>query len=311
MLSYQPLRVARSAFTPIRLYRYHTLAWGAPDGDAPPLVLLHGWMDVAASWQFMVDSLAPAFLQQRTVIALDWRGFGHTSGPPCDHYVFADYLGDLDALLEHFSPGRPVDLVGHSMGGNVAMMYAGVRPARIHRLVNLEGFGMPVTQAGQAPARLAQWLDELRAQRRGEQVLRTYPDAAAVAARLMKTNPRLSMDKADWLARQWAVPRTGADGGTRWHILGDAAHRVVNPQLSRVEETLALYAAITAPALVVEAQHSELPRWYAGRYTLDEFHQRLRAVPDARRITLADCGHMLHHDQPVPLARQIEQFVSG
>jgi pimeloyl-ACP methyl ester carboxylesterase len=65
--------------------------------------------------------------------------------------VFADYLADLDQLLDHYAPGEAVDLVGHSMGGNVAMMYAGVRPARIRRLVNLEGFGMPATRPARRP----------------------------------------------------------------------------------------------------------------------------------------------------------------
>ncbi len=74
--------------------------------------------------------------------------FGQTSTPQADHYVFADYLADLDMLLDHYAPGQAVDLVGHSMGGNVAMMYAGVRPERIRRLVNLEGFGMPATPPG-------------------------------------------------------------------------------------------------------------------------------------------------------------------
>ena len=311
MVTYQPLRPARSAFAPIRLYRYHTLTWGAPDGDAPPLVLLHGWMDVANSWQFVVDVLSADFLARRQLIAPDWRGFGRTSGPPCDHYVFADYLGDLDALLDHLAPERPVDLVGHSMGGNVAMLYAGIRPERVRRLVNLEGFGVPATPPTQAPARLRQWLDELQALARGELALNGHDDAAGVAARLMKTNPRLPADKADWLARQWAEPRTGSDGRARWHILGDAAHRIVNPHLSRVQEILALYAAITAPTLVVQAEHNELARWYGNRYGLGEFQQRLRAVPQVRCVTLPDCGHMLHHDQPARLARQIEDFVTG
>ena len=309
MSTYTVLRPARSDFVPLRLYRYHVLSWGQK-GPRPPLVLAHGWMDVAASWQFMVDALSDGFFQDRLIIAPDWRGFGQSSGPACDHYAFADYLGDLDALLDHHAGDAPVDLVGHSMGGNVAMMYAGARPRRVRRLVNLEGFGMPATRPEQAPARYARWMDEIKALQRGEQDLRTYDDAAGVAARLMKTNRRLPQDKADWLARQWAEPRTGVDGATRWHIRGDAAHRVTSAQLFRVDEMLALYAAITAPTLMVEASDDSMGQWWQRRFTLDEFHQRLQSVPHCQRHTLPDCGHMLHHDQPERLERQIEAFLA-
>ncbi|MDO5290805.1 MAG: alpha/beta hydrolase [Pseudomonadota bacterium] len=308
---YTPARPARSQFLPVRLHRYHVHGWGHDDGTQPPLVLLHGWMDVGASYQFMVDALSPAFLQGRLVIAPDWRGFGQSTGPACDHYSFADYLGDLEWLLDHYAGQRPVDLVGHSMGGNVAMLYAGARPAHIRRLINLEGFGLPATRPAQAPRRHAKWLDELKALHQGASALKTYDSAEGVAQRLMKTNPRLSADKAAWLARQWAEPRSGTDGTVRWHIRGDAAHRVVNPQLFRVDEVMASYAAITAPVLMVLAQDDSLSQWWDGRFTREEFQQRLQAVPQVRSHTLPDCGHMLHHDQPQALAALIEGFLDG
>ena len=84
-----------------------------------------------------------------------------------------------------------MDLLGHSMGGNVAMSYAGVRPERVRKLINLEGFGLPQTQARQAPGRLAQWLDALKT----PQSLRDYASLAEVAERLCDNNPRLSPDK--------------------------------------------------------------------------------------------------------------------
>lgn len=306
---YQAQRPARSAFLPIRLYRYHVLAWGDAASTVPPLVLVHGWMDVAASYQFMVDALSPEFVAGRLTIAPDWRGFGQSTGPACDHYLFPDYMGDLDCLLDHYAGDRPVDLVGHSMGGNIAMMYAGARPSRVRRLVNLEGFGMPATLPAQAPTRYAKWLDEIKSLHRGEMALRTYDDESGVAARLMKTNPRLSPDKAQWLAREWSEPRTDADGRTRWHILGDAAHRVINAQLFRVDEMLALYAHIAAPTLMVEARDDSLAGWWQGRFTRDEFHERLKAVPTLRREVIQDAGHMLHHDQPETLAALVESFL--
>ena len=302
---YQELQPARSEFVPIRQLNYHVRLWGPATSDLPPLVLVHGWMDVSASYQFVVDAFSQAFAQGRRIIAPDWRGFGLTAPPvPTDHYFFPDYLADLDQLLDHYAPGTPVDLVGHSMGGNVAMFYAGARPARVRRLVNLEGFGMPASKPTKAPKRYAEWMDELKALQRGEMALKTYDSADGVARRLMKTNPRLPQDKAQWLARHWARPN--AQG--QWEILGDAAHKITNAMLFRLEEALALYAAITAPTLSIEASDDSLGLWWKGRYTLEEYHQRLQSVPDCRIAQVADAGHMLHHDQPQAVAALIERF---
>ena len=219
----------------------------------PPLVLVHGWMDVAASWQFMVDAFSDAFAAGRTIIAPDWRGFGQTGLTPAgyraDSYWFADYLADLDFVLDHYAPGQAVDLVGHSMGGNVAMLYGGVRPARIRRLVNLEGFGLPGSRPSQAPGRLAQWMDGLKSLEQGEMALKSYDDQAGVARRLMKTNPRLTPDKAHWLAGHWARP----DAAGQWQILGNPAHKIPSAQLYRVDEVQEIHQRISAPVLAVEA----------------------------------------------------------
>ncbi|PWW46455.1 alpha/beta fold hydrolase [Melaminivora alkalimesophila] len=305
---YQPLRTAHTETVRIRNLDYHVRTWGDEAATQPPLVLLHGWMDVGASWQFVVDAFGEAFFGSRRILAPDWRGFGHTRpAAPCDHYVFADYLADLDQLLDHYAGAAPVDLVGHSMGGNIAMFYAGIRPARIRRLVNLEGFGLPATRPEQAPGRYAQWMDEIRRHERGELALKTYGDVDGVAQRLRKTNPRLPADKAAWLAREWAA--LGPDG--RWAILGDDAHKIVNPQLYRVDEALALYAAIGAPVLSVQSDSDSLGQWWKGKYTLDEYHQRLGHVRDVRTAVVQDAGHMLHHDQPQVVAQRIEDFVAG
>jgi pimeloyl-ACP methyl ester carboxylesterase len=270
----------------------------------PPLVLVHGWMDVAASWQFVVDALR----EDRWIVAPDWRGFGLTrpEGPPVDSYWFPDYLADLDALLDHVAGTRPVDLVGHSMGGHIATQYAGVRPQRVRRLVNLDGFGMPQSRASQAPGRLAQWLDEIAALRRGESDLKDYDSPQGVSRRLRKTNPRLDEHKADWLARQWAEP----DGTGRWRIRGDAAHKVVSAQLYRVDEAQEIFRRISAPVLSVTASDDSLGQWWKDRFTLDEFHERMKAVPQLRAQVVQDAGHMMHHDQPQVLAQMIESFLA-
>ena len=294
---------SRSEFVPIRHLSYHVLQWGTPSPDKTPLVMVHGWMDVAASFQFVIDALQ----DDHWIIAPDWRGFGLTETPNVDHFFFPDYLADLDQLLDHYVGDRKVHLIGHSMGGHVATMYAGVRPERIQTLINLEGFGMPATRPSQAPGRLAKWMDELKAVQRGEMTLRPYPDQDAVAQRLIKTNPRLDADKAHWLAQHWAQP----DAQGQWRILGHAGHKVVNAQLFKIDETQAIYERITAPTLCVVADSDSMSQWWKDNYTLDEFKQRIAAVPKLTHAVMKDAGHMLHHDQPEQLARLIENFLAN
>jgi pimeloyl-ACP methyl ester carboxylesterase len=298
---YQAKRIARSEFIPIRHQQYHVHVWGTPQPGVAPLVMVHGWMDVGASFQFVVDALA----QERHVIAPDWRGFGLTTGAPTDHYWFADYLADLDFLLDHYAGDQPVDLVGHSMGGNVVMQYAGARPKRIRRLVNLEGFSGPVHSAELAPSRYGRWMDELKALHNGTTQLKGYADAAGVAQRLMKNNPRLGEDRATWLAQHWARP----DAQGQWQILGDPAHKIVHAYLPRVDELLALYRQISMPLLAVQAEEDSLQRWWGTRFTLDDYYERLKQVPQVRREVMADAGHMLHHDQPQRLAELLDEFL--
>jgi pimeloyl-ACP methyl ester carboxylesterase len=259
-------------------------------------------MDVAASYQFVVDALS----HDHYVIAPDWRGYGQTGSGSADNFWFPDYLADLDFLLDHYAPDTPVNLIGHSMGGNVVMQYAGVRPERIRRLVNLEGFGMPATQASEAPARFAKWMDGLKKFHQGELDLSAYDSSEGVAHRLMKTNPRLSFDKANWLAQHWA--RENAPG--QWQIMGDPAHKIINAQLFRVEEVMALYQRISMPTLAVEASDSSLEKWWKGKYTLADYHERLKALPQVEIALIDEAGHMMHHDQPEVLAALIERFIA-
>lgn len=303
---YQVQHPSTSRFLPIRHHEYHVRQWSeSTQSTSTPMVLLHGWMDVSASWQFMVDALPPDFMNQRSIVAPDWRGYGLTTGPVTDAFWFPDYLGDLDALLDSLWPGQPVDLVGHSMGGNAVMMYAAARPERVRRVINVEGFGMPATRATQAPSRLGKWLDELQAHRQGNNALQSYATLEAVAARLRKNNPRLAADRAQWLASHWAQP----DAQGQWHVRGERAHKNINPYLYRLDETLEAYRHIQAPVLFVQAQDDSLAQWWKGTYTRQQHDERLNALQSLQTLTLPDAGHMLQHDQPERLAQAVVDFL--
>ncbi|MDO8932958.1 MAG: alpha/beta hydrolase [Rhodocyclaceae bacterium] len=284
------MKLGISEFVVLRERRMHFRVWG--DAAAPKLFLLHGWGDVSASFQFVVDALR----RDWRVIAPDWRGFGWSQWNG-DAYWFPDYIADLDAALEHYSPDAPVRLVGHSMGGNVATLYAGIRPGRVAGIVNLEGFGLKPTAPADAPERFDKWLEQLRS----APGFRSYPDRAAFAARLRYDNPRLTPARAEFLAGHLAED---ADGGVR--IAADPCHRWVNPVLYRIEEMRACWRRVTAPMLWVRGADSAFMREYiAGE---DDFRARLACFADAREVTLNECGHNLHHDRPEDVARLIEEF---
>jgi pimeloyl-ACP methyl ester carboxylesterase len=297
------LKPSTSQFVAIRGLRYHVRSWG--DVSAPPLFMLHGWMDVGASFQFLVDALQRDWRVQ----APDWRGFGWSEWC-ADGYWFPDYLADLDALLDHFVGDVPVPLVGHSLGGNVVMLYAGVRPQRVSRIVSLEGFGIPPEPPDRAPVKYGKWLDALRQ----PPSFRPYADLAAVADQLQRKNPRLTRDKAEFLAGHWA--KAQPDGSAR--LDSDPRHKLPSPTVYRMEEVVAVWKKITAPVLWVAAAESFIPKWLGahsdGDVAIDALasvRARIAHVPQGQLVSVDAAGHMLHLDRPDAVAAAIEPFLAA
>ncbi len=288
-----PLKSSRSEFPSINGLRYHVRVWGEP--DQPKLFLLHGWMDVAASFQFLVDELA----QECCVIAPDWRGFGLSEWSNKAYY-FPDYFADLDRLLDHYQPGSPVKLVGHSMGGNVAGLYAGIRPQRVAKLALLEGFGLKPTQPSHAPTRFAKWLDQLIQ----PPCFKIYANIEEFARRLQQNNARLNWDRALHIARHSC--KETAPG--KIELLGDPAHKLTNPVLYRLDEAMACWNQVTAASLWITGADSEFMRMQVA--SPEDYAARKACFKDLREEIIPDCGHMMHHDQPRILAALLETFFS-
>jgi len=291
----------RSQRVALRGLDSHVLTWGEP--AAPKLFLLHGWMDVAASFQFLVDALA----RERYVIAPDLRGYGKSAWQP-QGYWYADYIADLEALLQAFAPGESVDLAGHSLGGNVVLHYAGIRPARVRRVISLDAFGVRAEEPSAAPEKYAKWLDALG----DPKDFADYASFDAVAERLRKNSRRLTKDQADFLAQHWAEALP--DGRIR--LSSDPRHKLPFPTIYRIEETYAVWRNITAPTLWVAAADSNIPKWLndhpEGEGATDTFaavKRRFAHIPNGRMVTIPDAGHMLHHDQPAAVAAAIEAFL--
>jgi pimeloyl-ACP methyl ester carboxylesterase len=288
------MKPSESQFVQVRALRYHCRVWG--EEDAPKLFMLHGWMDVSASFQFLVDAMRGRW----RVIAPDWRGFGLTEWTKGGAYWFPDYFADLEALLDHFQPGAPATLVGHSMGGNVAAMYAGIRPERVAKLVDLEGLGLSGNSPEKAPGRYARWLAELA---EDKPAFRDYDNFEKLAERLRGNNARLSKERSLFLARHWG--RAKPDG--RVELASDPAHKLVNPVLYRVEEAMACWRKVTAPVLWVEGAESNAHEFL--KISSADLAARKQCFGRLTERVIAGAGHMVHHDQPERLAEMIEEFL--
>lgn len=289
----------------VRSHSAQILTWGDP--AAEPVLMLHGWMDVASSFQFLVDALKRDWY----VIAPDQRGYGGSdwTREAASGYWFADYVADLEAVIDHFSPDAPINLVGHSLGGNVCCTYSGVRPHRVKKLVSLDGFGVPAASASKAAERYGKWLDAIKA---GE-TLSSYESAAKVADRLQKNNVRLSRERAEWLAQHWGELK---DDG-RWHLRADPAHKMPFPTVYRLDEAIAIWSHVTAPTLWLGASESAAKVWngYTDETTVPatkeghargSFDSRLAAFNNIQFEVIQGAGHMLHHDVPEVVAARVE-----
>jgi pimeloyl-ACP methyl ester carboxylesterase len=289
-MSYRMLRQPQLATINVRGLNFQLYRWVGE--DPRPLVCAHGWGDNGETFQFVVDHLS----MRRSVVAFDARGFGRTEWPQ-DGYWFPDYLADLEAVIDFISPEQPVDLLGHSMGGNVAMMYAGIRPQRVRRLINLEGFGLQSTSAELAPARYREWLDEVK---QGT-VFATYDDFEHLEKVLARRNPRTPAERIAFIARSWA--RQGEDG--RVELRSDPRHKRVNPVLYQRDQVEACWRDIIAPVLFVIGSESEYARRLAAASQSNHFAAQFRSLTTT---TLPDAGHMLHHEFPAEVAELVEQF---
>ncbi len=259
--------------------------WG--DEDAPLFFFLHGWADTGSTFQFVVDALQANW----RVIAPDWRGFGGTRHRS-DAYWFPDYLADLHQLMDFYSAHEPVRLVGHSMGANTCCLYAGAMPERVKAIVNIEGFGLPDSDPDDAPQRYRKWLKASQA----NSSFTSYPDFDTLAAKIRKTSPAMTEERASFVARQWAAEEAG-----RVQLRADPSHKRPNAVLYRRAEAQACWRRIEAPMLIISGECSSLASQFEPLHELP--------FPASECIAIPAVGHMIHFEAPQRLAQEIELFL--
>jgi pimeloyl-ACP methyl ester carboxylesterase len=276
----------------IRGVRYNLRKWG--DDSDPPILMLHGTRDSSITFQFVVEHLTKKWC----VFAPDWRGHGH-SGWVRQGYWFHEFVADLDAILDAIGPGHAIPVVGHSMGGNVASIFAGLRPTRLARLILLDAFGpaigIPVD---------VQRIFETYLQQATVHYSRGYEGVAEVAGRLEKANGRLTKAQALFLAEH--NTRLDRYGMRRW--LFDPCHQRSLPTLRTMEEWAQIWSGIRVPVYLLSSDERSRALAKDVGHDLDA---RLKLMPGARRLTVAATGHNLHHDAPDKIAAEIEDFLSS
>jgi pimeloyl-ACP methyl ester carboxylesterase len=287
------MRLPRRETLRIRGLDLNLRRWGPdPTKSNPPVFLLHGWQDTGDTFQFMVDE----FRRDWPLVALDWRGFGRSEWPR-DGYWFPDYLADLDALLDQLALGAPARIIGHSMGGNIACLYAGVRPERVRCIANLEGIGLPRSSAAQTPARLRQWLDQVNT----APAPKDYDSLEQLASVIRFRYPRLHDTHAGFVAAAWSEDREG-----RVRLLGDSRHRWVNPVRYHREDAEACWREVRAPLLMLLGEESE----YLPQLGEDGTDAAFRChIPHIEIVRIAGAGHRLHIEKPELVAPLIENFL--
>jgi pimeloyl-ACP methyl ester carboxylesterase len=278
---------------------HRALVWPAGTGgagSARTLVLVHGYMDAAGTW----DRVAPALAATgRRVVALDMRGFGDGArAPRGSYYHFADYVFDLADVIEALSPNEPVELVGHSMGGTVVTLLAGSYPERVARLANLEGLGPPDTPPEIGADRMRHWIDQVRRTRAREAEGRTPTFTREEALRRLAGNhPSVPPDVLAHRLKH--LVRDEADGKVSWLV--DPLHRTTSPVPFFAGLWMAFAKKITCPVLFVHGGPT-------GFHPPDE-EERLASFAKLSRAEIPDAGHMMHWTKPDEVARLLVEFL--
>ena len=262
----------------------------------PVVVCLHGLLDNGGSFAPLIDALAPRLASPAYWLAPDWRGHGDSAWTPGD-YVFCNYLADLEALLDTLVPGQTVLLIGHSMGGQAASLYAGIRAERIAGLILLDTLNVPESDPNAAGERYRDWLDTCHA----PPTPRRYADPEAFTARLARRYPELGRAATTELAELWL--RRDGDG---YRLAADPAHLRKSPYGFRADEAMAIWAEIAAPVLMIDGAASPA-KWFIDEATRAE---RRSVLADLEHVELDGLGHMLHWQAPGRVAEPIADFIA-
>lgn len=264
--------------------------WGTE--GKPALILVHGGLDHARNW----DWVAKALRDDYHVYALDLRGHGNSAWAPGALYSIAEHILDLSVLADIINQ-FPVRIIGHSLGAITTLLYAGVFPERVAKLVAIEGLGLPLQEARYtAPERIRRWIEKVRAVENRTQ--HSYPNLEAAVARMKEANPFLS----DEVAKHLTLHGTNwnADGSIIWKF--DNYARLFPPYGANLQEAAEILRQISCPVLLFWGRQS-----FAKDPETDPLAQE---IANRRIVKVDQAGHWLHHDQLEIFLRETKKFLA-
>ncbi len=282
----------------INLYNYNVYFWG--DKKNPPLYFLHGWMDSGANFHYVAEVLKEKFF----VIAPDLRGHGRTDNikDPLGNR-FYDYVADFYELHQLFHSGQPIDLVGHSMGGNIGLLYSGTFPELVNNFVNIEGLGIPNNRFDEGPDKMRRWIE----QERNPELIK-YPSVDLLRKNLQKKSPYMTDEVLNWVV-QHLGETSGSDRS--YTLRADPKLRHVHPHIYQWEIIQPFLQKIKASFYFIygeetfQRQKDSLPLSFK-----EQWDKRIQELPEQSIIkTIPLCGHMVHYEKPIQLAEIINEFL--
>jgi pimeloyl-ACP methyl ester carboxylesterase len=271
--------------------KLHFWDWG--QNGKPALVLVHGGLDHARNWDWVARALREHF----HVYAVDLRGHGNSAWAPGAMYSIAEYTLDLSALADVIG-NFPIFLIGHSLGGILTLLYSGIYPDRVRKVVSIEGLGLPVSHRvhNPAPERIRTWMEGVRQAEHREP--RTYPNLKAAVNRMKEANPHLT----DEVARHLTVHGTNwnPDGSLVWKF--DNCVRNLPPYGHSIDDFRAIFGQITCPVLLFWGTESRMPD--------PETDSRAAAIKHRRVVKVPGAGHWVHHDRLDLFLAETMRFLS-
>ena len=273
--------------------KLHFLDWG--NEGAEHLLLIHGVQDHCHNWDWTSEALC----QDYHVVVPDLRGHGDSGWSIGAGYTNLDYVYDIAQLVETEALNR-VHLIGHSMGGTIASLFAGLYPERVASLTSLEGVGgfwYRQTAEVHPQARIREWITDMR--NLAGRTPRKYPTLSHAFRRMQQSNPHLSKERARHLTTHGS--NRNEDGTYTWKF-DNYSHGRSPASLSHDDMTQ-IWEKITCPVLLLNAAEG-----FEHRTGQDD---SLKHFKTARLIDVEQAGHWLHHDQLEVCLGHIRDFLAG